>query len=389
MGMMAVPWLVLELTDSPSQVALTGIFQTIPMFLLGFFAGGLADRFSKKWLLFGTNALASLAALGMVLVIAAGMIQPWQAFLYVFMSGVTMSINMPARQSYISELFGAAQLPRAISLDSVVMTGTWMLGPALGGWLMELTGYRGVFTAMAALYSLGTGLLIFLGSDTERSTTSKDKVKTAVGLREAARQIWASQTFRAVLIGTVVVTLFGYSYRNLVSVFARDVLGVDASLYGLMGSATGLGSLIGSLIIASVHVRRPGLLFSTGIALLLVSLLLFSFSSLYPLSLFLLFSVGIGSSILFAMQYTIALQSVTPDLSGRVVGSLSLAIGFGPLGMYLLGYLTEAIGPPPALALMTATGLVLMGLLAWRFPELIGRPTHKRETNGGIRSSNQ
>ena len=88
------------------------------------------------------------------------------------------------------------------------------------------------------------------------------------------------------------------------------------------------------------------------------------------------------------MQYTIALQSVTPDLSGRAVGSLSLAIGFGPLGMYLLGYLAETIGPPLSLALMTATGLVLMGLLAWRFPELLGRPTRRRETNGEILSSN-
>ena len=389
MGMVAVPWLVLELTDSPTQVALTGICQTIPMFLLGFFAGGLADRFSKKWLLLGTNALASLAALAMALVIAAGMLQAWQAFLYMFISGVTTAMNMPARQSYISELFGAAHLSRAISLDSVVMTGSWMLGPLLGGWLIDRTGYRGVFTAIVALSSLGTGLLVFLESDTERSATSQDESKTAVGLLEAARQIWASQTFRAVLIGTVVVTLFGYSYRNLVPVFARDVLGVDPTLYGLMGSATGLGSLIGSLIIASVRVRRRSALFTTGIALLLVSLLLFSFSSLYPLSLFLLFAVGIGSSILFAMQYTIALQSVTPDLRGRAAGSLSLAIGFAPLGMYLLGYLTETIGPQSALALMTATGLVLMGLLAWHFPELIGRPTHKRETNGGIRSSNQ
>ena len=387
--MVAIPWLVLELTDSPSQVALTGICQTIPMFLLGFFAGGLADRLSKKWLLLGTNALASLAALAMALVIAAGMVQSWQAFLYMFISGVTMAMNMPARQSYISELFGADQLSRAISLDSVVMTGTWMLGPLLGGLLIDLTGYRGVFTATVALSSLGTGLLIFLESDTERSATSQDEAKAAVGLLEAARQIWASQTLQAVLIGTVVVTLFGYSYRNLVPVFARDVLGADPTLYGLMGSATGLGSLIGSLIIASVRVRRHSALFTTGTTLLLVSLLLFSFSSLYPLSLFLLFAVGIGSSILFAMQYTIALQSVTPDLRGRAAGSLSLAIGFAPLGMYLLGYLTETIGPQSALALMTATGLILMVLLAWHFPELIGRPTHRRESNGGIRSSNQ
>ena len=294
MGMMAIPWLVLELTDSPSQVALTGIYMMIPMFLLGFFAGGLADRFSKKWLLFGTNALASLAALGMALVIAAEIVRPWHAFLYVFIFGVTMAMKTPARQSYISELFEADHLPRAVSLDSVVMTGTWMLGPALGGWLMELTGYNGLFAAMVALSSLGTGMLVFLENDAERSTTSQDEAKVAIGLREAVRQIWASQTFRAVLIGTVVVTLFGYSYRNFVSVFARDVLGVNASLYGLMGSATGLGSLIGSLIIASVHVRRPGPLFSTGIALLLVSLLLFSFSSLYPLSLF-------GKSAVFAI----------------------------------------------------------------------------------------
>jgi len=384
MGMMAIPWLVLELTDSPSQVALTGIYLMMPLFLLGFFAGGLADRFSKKWLLFGTNALAFLGAVAMALVIVVGTVQPWQAFLYMFISGVTMAMKTPARQSYISELFGAEQLSRAVSLDSVVMTGTWLLGPALGGWLIDFASYRGVFITIVVLSSIGTVLLLFLHSDTARSTTGQDEAKTTVGLPEAARQIWASQTFRAVLIGTVVVTLFGFSYRTLVSVFARDVLGVDSTLYGLMGSASGLGSLIGSLIIASVRVRKPSLLFAAGIALLLVSVLLFSFSSVYPLSLFALFAIGIGSSILTTMQYTIALQSVTPDLRGRATGSLSLVIGFSPLGIYTIGYLAETIGPQSALALMTVTGIILMGLLTLRFPELIGRPPRRREPNGEI-----
>ena len=178
------------------------------------------------------------------------------------------------------------------------------------------------------------------------------------------RALWASLTI------TVCLNFFGFPYMQMVPVIARDELGVGSTLYGLLGAAAGLGSLVGSLFIASRTVRNQGAVYSLGAILMLAAVFVFAFSSLYPLSILLLVISGVGMSGFATMQPAIALQAVPPQMRGRAMGAVALGIGASPLGMFLVGQMAELWGPRAALALLTGSGFIVLNLLRFALPEL-------------------
>ena len=365
-------WLVLELTGSPSQVTLVGVSRMAPMFLLGLVTGGLADRYPKKWVMVGAHTVNLMVSFSMMLVIFAGAVQPWHVFVYMFITGTAWTVDYSARRSYFSEIFEATRLANAVSLDIVVLMGGNMLGPLLGGSLISLVGYGGTYVVIVTMYLGGITLLLSLPSDAV-SRTPMPAGTVATQLVEAAQVIRANRTIWAVLMVTVSFNLFGSPYMQIVPVIARDVLGVGAALYGVLGSAAGLGALSGSLIIASRRVRRQRTLFSLGAMLMLAAVCSFALSSVYLLSLVLLVAAGVGISGFDTMKSTIVLQAAPPGVRGRVMGAMALAVGTAPLGMLLVGQLAQVIGAQAALALVTGTGFLVLSMLRWRFPELRDR----------------
>ncbi|MBL7183033.1 MAG: MFS transporter [Anaerolineae bacterium] len=365
-------WLVLELTDSPSEVALVGVSRLAPMFLLGVVAGSLADRFPKKRVMMGLQTVNLVVSFSMTLVIFARTVQPWHTFVYMFIIGIAWTVDFPVRRSYYSELFEATRLANAMSLESVALTGSSMLGPLLGGSLISLVGYGGTYIVIVAMYLVGFILLLSLrNEDRPRAPLPTGSVTTQ--LVEGVRMVQANRTIWAVLMVTILMNLLGFSYRQLVPVIARDVLKVGSTLYGVLGAAPGLGSLIGSFVIASRQVRRQVTLFSLGATLVLAALFSFALPSVYLLSLALLLVAGVGISGFGTMQSTIILQAAPPGMRGRAMGVLALAIGVAPLGAFLVGQLAEVIGVQAALALVAGIGFLVLNILRWRFPELHDR----------------
>jgi MFS family permease len=372
MEMAVLSWLVLELTDSPSQVALVGVSRMAPMFLLGLVAGRLADRYPKKQVMVGLHTVNLVAIFSMLLMIFAQAVRPWHVFVYMFITGMTGTVDFSARRSYFSEFFEATRLANAISLESVALTGSRMLGPLLGGSLLSLMGFGGTYVVIAGMYLVGFTLLLSLRSHgVSRAPMPAGSV--ASQLVEAARMIRANRAIWAVLMVTVSVNLFGFSYQQIVPVIARDVLGVGSVLYGVLSAAAGLGELIGALVIASRQVWRQGTLFSLGATLMLAALFSFALSPVYSLSLALLFFTGVGMSGFNTMQSTIVLRAAPPEMRGRAMGAVALAIGANPLGTFLVAQLAEAVGAQAALALFTGTGFLVLNMLWWRSPELRDR----------------
>jgi len=343
-----------------------------PQFLLGLLAGSLADRFPKKWVMIGLQTVNLVACFSMTLMIFAGAVQSWHTFVYMLIRGTTWTVDFPVRRSYYSEIFETTMLANAMSLESVALTGSSMLGPLLGGSLISLVGYGGTYIVIVAMYLVGFILLLSLRNENgPRVPLPTGSVTTH--LVEAVRMVQANRTIWAVLMVTILMNLFGFSYWQLVPVIARDVLEVGSTLYGVLGAAPGLGSLSGSLVIASRQVRRQVTLFSLGATLVLAALFSFALSPVYLLSLALLLVTGVGMSGFDTMQSTIILQATPLGMSGRAMGVLVLAIGVAPLGTFLVGQLAEVIGPQAALALLTGTGFLVLNMLRWRFPELRDR----------------
>ncbi len=371
MEMAVLSWLVLELTDSPSQVALVGVFRMAPMFLLGLVAGSVSDRFPRKYVMISTQIVNVVVVGGMFAVLVGGDVEPWHAYLATFLTGSAWAVDFSARRAYFAEIFRGDALTNSISLDVVALTGSSIVGPLFAGTIIELVDFSGSYGLMLALY-VAAGWVLF----TIPKTQSMGEEKTPVlrQLKESVTMLGKNRALVAALTITVSLNFFGFPFLTMVPVIGRDVLGANAFLYGVLAGAAGIGSLTGAIIIASRQIRNHGQVYSLGSAFMLGIMVLFALSEWYTVSLALLMVAGLGMAGFATMQPTIALRAVSPEMRGRAMGAIALGIGASPLGMLTVGWMAEPenLGPQMALAVLTGTGFVVVMVLRLLLPELRG-----------------
>ena len=373
MELAVASWLVLDLTDSPMEVALVGTFRMLPMFVLGLVAGELADRFPKKRLLVIAQMLNVTGASTMLLLVVMGWVAPWHVYVCTFLIGMAMTTDFPARRGYFAEIFDASRLTNAIAMETAAMMGSFMLGPLMGGLLIAFIGFDGSYGVMVGFFVVSLLLVASVRASEPkdgRLGTESAVAQVVAGLRNTRR----NQTLWSVFVVTAVVNFLGFPFMQMVPVIARDVLGVGSSLYGLLAAAIGIGSFSGALLLAALRIQRPGAYFCGGALLLLISIALFASSEMYLLSLVMLVVAGLGQSGFASMQSAITLQAAPPEMRGRAIGAVLLGIGLHPLGAVVVGTLAEVIGPQLALAVLAGSGVVIVATLRWMYPPLQGWP---------------
>jgi MFS family permease len=364
-------WLILDLTDSAWYVALVGAARSAPLLAFGLFAGLVADRTNRWLVMLCTQAINALMTGALLALLLLGAIQPWHVLLVAFILGCGTILDMPSRRSLIYDLVGPQQVVSAMSLETINNTVGKFLGPLIGGLILEMTGFAGVYLLLMVVYLLALGLILQV-----RLT-----LPTPVG---SAQPIWQSlvsgihyalhnRVVLGVLSITVIMNALAFSYVQILPVMARDHLGVGPGLMGLLASADGMGTLIGALLLAGLGNRpQHGRIFALGALLELVCLLAFAASPWYVLSLVLLLGVGMGNAGFSTMQSTIILLSAAPGMRGRAVGILGLCIGSTPLGLLELGAVAAMVGVPAAIGLNATLGLVLWVLSIVFTPVLSG-----------------
>ena len=351
--MTTLSWFVLEKTDSAFYVGLVGFFGMIPFLLLGIFGGFLADKLDRKKLIVLTQFLNLGCAVTMVVLLMFGLVQYWYAYVAILIPGIGWSLDMPSRRSLVMDIMGPSGLTNGVALDSVGMHTSKMIGPAVAGALLAFTGVAGSYLVLTLIMSVGCFLMLFvdqperLRSDTEEPTSdlkgSKSQSYNAINqlfnnLSEGFRYAFSNQTVVAVIVITVFMNLLLFPYMQMVTVVSKNVLNVGPLLMGVLMASDGLGALIGSTLIASRQgMRYHGRVFLYGSLASLVALLLFSMSKWYLLSLPLLLLLGIGTSGFGTMQSTIVLLVSKPEIRGRALGVVTLAIGAGPIGALTVG----------------------------------------------------
>ncbi|MDQ1479240.1 MAG: hypothetical protein QOI44_101, partial [Actinomycetota bacterium] len=153
MQQLAQVWLILQLTDkNGTAIGLVTAFQFLPMLLLGSWGGVLADRFDKRKLLFGTQIAAGILALALGIIVSTGAAAVWNVYLMSVLLGFVNVVDNPARQTFVLEMVGREDLPNAVSLNSVVMNSSRIVGPAIGATLIRLFGIAPCFYINAASY---------------------------------------------------------------------------------------------------------------------------------------------------------------------------------------------------------------------------------------------
>ena len=368
MQMTATNWLLYQLTNSPVQLGLNGVFRAIPAIALGLISGTFADRYDRKRLLLWTQVVLALITFGLGMLDYAGHIQAWQIYLFTFISSSVGSFDGPARQALFPTLIPRAVLPSAVALNSLLWKGAALLGPTLGGITISAMGTAGAFFANAASFVAVVIALLLMHA----SSPAREKQRDFVAETRAGFAYIVSQP---VILGITVMEAFASVFgldHALLTILASDVFRVGAHGFGFLQSARGFGAVIGSSLFIAMG-QRPGqggillvsaLLYGAGFAL-------FGLAPSFSLALVLLAFVGATDTIWSAARGTI-MQLRTPDkYRGRVMGVFQLSNrGLHPLGQLESGIMVPLIGAREATVLGGAIITVITLLTAWRVPDL-------------------
>ena len=372
MAQTAQAWLVYDMTGSP--LALGAVFGSfaIPMIVLPFFGGVLADRMDRRRLIWITQSIATALAVLVAFLVATGVVEVWHLVVLSFLSAIALAFDQPTRQALIPDLVPRDELRPAVALNSAVFTGGAFLGPALAGFLVVGVGLplSGVFFINAATFiAVIVAVALMRIPPFDPSKTRGSVMTTAVeGIKFVAR----SELLIMVMILSMVTSLFGRSYQALLPVFAEDVLDVGIQGLGLMNSAPGAGSIIGAVIIGmNVKIPRNGILSLMSMFAASVLVVAFAASEVYGLTLAILFVLGFVNTVLISSTRTILQLSAPREFMGRVMSLSTIAvIGFGPLGGFVVGPIAEVTSAPLALYASCAVVLVSGVLLATVRPAL-------------------
>jgi MFS family permease len=377
MQQVALSWLVYDISKSAFTLGWVRFLSAIPVTLFTLVGGAMADRFEKRRIVILTESTAMVLAFALAALVYFGVIKIWQIALVGFLDGMTDAFDIPARQSFVIEMVGKDDLMNAIALNSSLFNGARVFGPALAGVLIGIIGLTGCFfvNGLSYLAIVAAYLAMRLPAAAPRAERQPVWHETV----EALRYVRSHRAIRAVILLVTIVSLFGWPYSVLMPVFARDVLHVQASGYGYLMAANGVGALFGALTLASVadSVARR-VLFYGGLFGFCIMLAVFALSHAYWLSAVALAGSGFFMIIFFATANTAVQTHVPDELRGRVMGIYALAfLGLTPFGSLLAGAIARTTSASFAVSLGAVicliAGLIVMRLT--RTPLPVAQPS--------------
>lgn len=368
-------WLALELTGSPFMVGLAAFCRFAPMIVLGLFAGLLIDRLPRGRVLVAVQATNLLVMLALAALFGTGHGNLWTLIGLEVVLGIAWAVDFPSRRTVLFTLVGPKRVTNAVSLESVSMQGTKIVGPVVGGVLLARLGPPACYLVLAALYLGALLLTLAMTRQVALPAASRERESILAGLAAGLREARGQPAILGVLVITIVMNGLVFPYQQILPVFARDVLGVGPELLGVLVAAGGLGTLVGALWTAGQRefaAHRQVFVAGSMLAGLLV--VVQSFSSGYLLALPIQFAIGIAEAGFGTMQSTIVLLAAHERARGRVLGILSVCIGTNPLGALGVGFVTTYIGAPLAFGASAALALLLMAPVGARLMADGSRP---------------
>jgi MFS family permease len=357
-------WLVYQLTGSKALLGTVAAAGSLPMLLLSAWGGSVADRHSKRTVVFLTQTGMMVLAFAFAALVWSGHILPWHIIVLSALGGVAMAFDLPARQAFMVEITSHDDLMNAVALNSSIVNGARVVGPAVAGFLMARTGMTMCFLLNGLSFlAVISGLWMMR---LPRFEPPNNPSSTVRHLLEGFRYVAGHQRVRRLMILFSVVGIFGWSYSILLPAYATDVLGVSEGGYSALLSANGLGAFLGALTVAIFGNRlRPRFLIFGGLWMFSAMLVVLAFMPWYPLALLSLLLGGWGMMLYFATTNTLLQTSVSHNMRGRVMGIWGLLFGgMLPVGGLESGFLSQAIGVPWTISL-GAVICAAAGVIMW------------------------
>ena len=357
----ATSWLLYSITQSPVLLGLVGLFRALPIVLLAPIGGTIADRVPRRRLLFVTQSASVVLSLILGTLVLTGSVQVWQIYLVSFCSSVVGAFDGPARSSIFPTFVPRGQLQNAVALNAVLFRSSMLAGPAVGGWLIAQFGTAMPYYVNALSYfALVAGLLAMRLPPNE---AARARPSVGADALSGIRYVLRSPILPLILAIEACVNVFG-SNTALVTIFARDVLGMGAQGFGLLLSGQGAGAILGTMALVLVgDVRRKGLVMIGAGTVYAGAMVSFAWSRSFELSVGCLVVLGCVDAVWGAMRNTIV-QLVTDDeYRGRVMGlTIVTTRGVTNLAQVETGAAVALLGPVAAATLGAAVvALTVLG----------------------------
>jgi len=349
MQSVAQSFLVLDLTHSGTQLGLTSAARFLPMFLFGPVGGVFADRLDRQRVLYLTQSLSGLLAAVFAVTVATHSIRLWIVYLLAIALGFVNVFDNPARQSFISEMVSAEDLPNAVTLNSVAMNMARVFGAALGGVIAAAIGLALCFACNAL--SFGAVLVSLAAMRTSELFPAKRVVRDKRQVRQGLRYVRSTPELLIPLVMIAVIGTLAWEFGVSLPLMASQVFHGGAASYGVMASVMGGGAVLGGLISAARSRPRARALclaaIGWGIAILAAAV-----APGMALELAALVFVGYGSITFNALAKTTLQLTARPEMRGRVMALWALAwLGSTPIGGPIVGWAGQAIGARWALVI--------------------------------------
>jgi MFS family permease len=382
----AQSWAVTSQTGGdPHQGLLVEILQFAdfcPVLLFALLAGVLSDRVNRKVWLIILQTVACALATGLAVAAFLGKATPWLVITFTFLEGIVWALNGPAFQAIVPSLIPRKELGSAIALNSVQFNMARFCGPMLAAVIIGGIGIAGAFT-LNALTFLPLLIVLVVAIPSMPAQVRTSRLSIVQDIREGLEFVWSGPGTRRLTIMSLVFMFLTAPLQGLLPVFAQSVLKGGPTLFGLMLSAIGLGSILGAFLLSCIPAYYPRHHLIPLAMLIFAAIgICFSFSRIPALSLAIL--VASGAFWLLSLNPTnTANQLLATDANrGRVLSVMLLAQQGGmPLGHLFAGFLTHYMSAPWVLRLMLGTLLVLMPFfLIHREPAIDNMPRQLRRT---------
>ena len=380
----AQDWIVLtKLTHhDAAAVGVTLALQFGPVLLMMPIAGLIADRVNRRRMLFITQTLMGILGLGLGLLVVTNSATLWEVYVFAFALGTVSAIDMPVRQTFVSEIVEEKQIPNAVALNSASFNSARLVGPGVAGILIAVIGSGWVFLINAA--SFGATLIALALMHVHELRVSTKPPRKPGQIREGWRYVGSRPDIVIVLVMMSIVGTFGVNFPIFTSTMAL-AFHQGANGYGLLSSVMAIGSVLGSLAAARREKPRVVVIglaaFGFGLSMLAAALMptYWSFAAV-------LIVVGLSALTMMTSANAYVQTTTAPAMRGRVM-ALYMAIfaGTTPLGAPLIGWIANLAGPRWAIGIGAASGFAAAAVaLAWMIVTNRLRLHRKREARFGV-----
>jgi MFS family permease len=385
MQTVAEAWLIYRLTGSSVLLGVLGLVSQIPIFILSPLAGIVVDRWPRRPVIIATQVSSLVLAFTLAALTLTGQIRVWEIICLATLLGTVNAFDVPARQSFLIEMVGREDLLNAIALNSSMFNGARVAGPAIAGLLVAWIGEGWCFFLNGVSYfAVIAGLLMMRVG---KSRAVHDGVSPIEKLREGLRFARHTKPIRAILLLVALVSFMALPFNVLMPIFADRILGGGPSAYGTLMGAVGLGAMFGALLLAMrQQLRGLGIVLSYAAGGLGISLMIFSASRWYWVSLASLTLAGFAMMTAFTASNTLIQAMVPEQLRGRLMSLYAMMfLGMAPMGSLVAGAMAARIGAPVTVALGGFVSLVGAIVFRRKWPSMRGSARELVAAQGMIR----